>query len=330
MKNFVFLSVIIVEITACSSYNYKKLENAVRTNDVKSVEKCIEREVPLSGDMYSRQPLLIAAENANSEIFKMLLVSGADYKCDNYSILSYLVNCNNKELLKILLKNSSITTAMKLRSKGYSIFYWASMQKDSNFIREIDDGKQNWNEENNHIPLLENLVANYDAETINDLLSNNFSIEDLGSKYRSPLGYTLKYGEIQTARVLLLKGFTIDKMSGNPWLTIGAYWIPEFKSLFNTSPDALVNIKLADSGLLSGILFNQNLSEEERIQLFKEFVQLGVDVDAKDPEGGTPLMYLLDSGYGPSIELSEYADKERQKQREYANKLINILYEGYY
>ena len=326
MKRVFCFVFIIICFAACSSNNYKKVEHAVKTDNIKSVEKYIEQGISLSGELYSKQPLLIAAENANSDMFRILLKSGADYKYDNYSILSYLIDSNKKDLIKILLENSSITTAMKIRSKGYSLFYWASTQTDSDFICEINDGKQVWTEKYNDIPLLNNLIDNYNSETINDLLPNELSINDLDINGVSPLGYSLVKGKISTARILMLKGFSIDKISRNSWMTIGTYWIPEFELLFNTSQDALVNINLADSGLLSGVIFNQNLSYDGRIQLFKEFLQLGVDSNVKDPEGMTPLDYLYNIGYGPSIsETDENDDKEKMDQRKYADEVIAIL-----
>lgn len=326
MRRVCYFFLVMVSFLACSSNNFTKFEHAVRTDNIKSVEKYIEQGISLSGEMYTKQPLLIAAENANSEMFRILLRSGADHKYDNYSILSYLVDSTSKELITILLENSSITSAMRIRSKGYSLFYWASMQTDSDFICTINDGKQDWTERYNDIPLLNNLIDNYSAETINDLLPNELSINDLDINGVSPLGYALVKGKIATAKTLFHKGFRIEKISRNSWMTIGTYWIQEFELLFSSSHDALVDIKLADSGLLSGVIFNQYLSYEERIKLFKDFLQLGVDSKAKDPEGMTPLDYLYDIGYGPSIgETDENDDKEKLNKRKYADEVIAIL-----
>lgn len=326
MRRVCYFVLVMVSFVACSSNDFEKFEHAIKTDNIKLVEKYIEKGISLSGEMYTKQPLLVAAENANTEIFRILLSSGADYRYDSFSILSYLIDSASKELITILLENSSINSAMRIRSKGFSVFYWASMQTDSDFICRINDGKQDWTERYNDIPLLNNLIDNYSAETMYELIPDELSINDPDANGVSPLGYALVKGKISTAKILFHKGFRLEKISRNPWMTIGTYWIPEFELLFSSSHDALVDIKLADSGLLSGVVFNQYLSYEERIKLFRKFLQLGVDSKAKDPEGMTPLDYLYDIGYGPSIgETDENDDKEKLNRRKYADEIIAIL-----
>jgi ankyrin repeat protein len=311
---------------SCKYDPHVKFESAVQRNNLKEVEQLLKDGVEASGDMYKKQPLEIAVENDNIEMFLFLLENGADLKRNNYEIVSYLVNSYNKRCLEELVRRRYITTQFRILAKGYSVFYWASMQQDSRFLVNICDGNQNLNEIYETVPVLKNLIDNYSEDVLDSIIPDGIHDGDLNNTNFSPLGYALAKDKTKTAALLIHKGFSFNMMDENPWMYVGIYWTPNYDTIINVNEDALISIKDADSGLISGYIFNNNYSKADRFRLIERAVAAGVSPNKPDREGKDTWYYINTLGYLPSIDFSESNEDEyREEQRRYGDEIRVFL-----
>ncbi len=326
MVRNVFLILFLIQLVSCTYDRYSKFVTAVQRNDFKKVEALIEEGIEVSGSMYNKQPLQIAVENDSIEMFNFLIENGADIKWDNFRIIEFLVNSYGKKYLEELVKRKCITTQFRILSKGYSIFYWASMQQDPKFIVGINDGKQNFNEVYNEVPVLKNLIDNFDENTLDDIIPDGIRDSDYNTEYLSPLGYALAKNKIKTAVMLIDKGLSFDMLDENPWMYIGIHWLPDYDTIINQNDNALISIRDADSGLLSGYIFNNNYTKEDRFRLIERAIAAGVSPNKPDREGRDTWGYISGLGSWPSLDPVEGEDEEyRAEQKKYANEIRVFL-----
>ncbi|KAG4100461.1 ankyrin [Neocallimastix lanati (nom. inval.)] len=262
-------------------------------------------------------PLIYAFEDENDIAFQYLLEKELDIRTfistlyNRLSELSLLLNSNNNNnILDLLIKNGFDTNRKDQYGKNLLNYQFENMPIDEIFTIHLLEIGTDFNlrmEQNKKSFLVylnslyfyhsyfSDLIANA-QENIIDYFNNNISI------FKSIFKYEYTFKIVNVLIILIQNGLNIDARDkeGNTLLVYAiqeknediVYYLLKYHSsleLLNTKIEILKPlIKIKNTFLFNEINLIKN------IQILKMLIQQGIDINSKDKEGKTLLVYAIE------------------------------------
>jgi len=262
-------------------------------------------------DVNGNYPLISAFYTKNVDMFRYLLERGADYNIKNINgipLLSLAID-NNPYIIKYLLKHK-ININEKDASGTYPLIKAINKNNIDTVILLVEYGITN-NIDMNIIDMNGNtpitLAYKLNNPSIFRFLLKYLDINKKDLKGNTILYYAIFNNDIETVKELISIGADInfkDKF-GNSAIQIAIFKKNQnvLKILFSNS-NLLLNIpNFRGETPIFTIINICNYSVIEKIIIIDNLIKRGADINFEDNEGNTPLIYAIQNGSLPIIEL---------------------------
>ena len=124
-------------ITSCYRPDINQLNEVVKNNDVDSVERLIEKKVPLYSEEVRENPLALAVQSGNIEIVRLLIDAGADVNQKTYEgtpVIKIAAKEKNWDIVKLLYENGASVDFYMEPSEELHFFTWLVQEKEEGML----------------------------------------------------------------------------------------------------------------------------------------------------------------------------------------------------
>lgn len=302
-----FLSLILVTVFMSCAPSQEKLISIIRNNNVSELETVLSRN-NMKPENYSVGEIFSAAMQ-NEKSVQLLIKSGL-FKAvqSDGGIISSIINSNCTYSVKrsVIVFGTSPDLLINYNNKSMPVAYWLLSFGMSQDISLLMEKGMDLNSDNYPEPLIFTLVDKFEYEDIKDLIPQFNDLNIKNSDNETALYEALINSKPEIAKLMLNNGAKPELISSeNPWFTLMRNWrnqpvYLELANDFNIS----VSISQNSAEAFKGLLFSRFLSDDSKIDVLKEMIELGFNRNDTDEDGLTPydfLWYEYDSG--PSIEF---------------------------
>ena len=238
-------------------------------------------------------PLMVAAQNNNTEMVKLLMDRGADAALDLLSAIKE----ENYEVTRMLVENG---VDVNLSRRGETPIKLAIESGNLEILKYLLNKGADINTKTvNDVSLLHIAVFHRMYDVVKILIEKGIDVNLKDIEGETPLSLAVLIGLYETAKILIDRGANVDaeKSDGTTPLMVASLFgrMNEIELLLEHNAGINKKDKIGDTPLLLSILNKEKATT-------KLLIEKGADIHAKREDGTTPLM--MASFYG-MVEVME-------------------------